>query len=268
MRIHITLRPFADVVRRRTADKACGETPLGSTITYNDLAAPGSRAKTTIVPQAVPTMREADLICGTAQIDGDLRRAYRDIPHEILMYPVQEIAFSEPLKYMVGVPQGNLIRVGLPLTVANGPIRQLLWFLRRKAAITTRNDRTNYSATLEGEADPVWNPVKPLLRRAQLMVGTAVWADQEEIWWRTSGALPLDGGSRASGNYMYAYNFTEKPNDFEPAGSVNASRVDLRLNLDVEQPAGADNEWEVVVFVVSTNWMRFENGLPNLLFMD
>jgi hypothetical protein len=144
----------------------------------------------------------------------------------------------------------------------------MFWFLRRKAA-ELRADWTNYSATLEGEADPTWNPVRPLLRRAQLMIGTAVWADQDEAWWRSQGALPLAGGIRVYGNYVYAYNFTEQPNLFDPAGSVNASRADIRLNLEIQQPVSAvNNEWEVVVFLVGVNWMRFENGLANQLFSD
>lgn len=272
VRIHITLRPFEDVVRRAGADKACGQTPLGTTFEVRNRGP--TVPPNTILPEpvvvgdAVPTMEVAELVCGTALIDGELRKAYRDMPHEIMMNPVVEMAFSEPLKYVVGVPNGNIINIGLPLTAANGPLRQLVWFLRRKAAVTNRADWTNYSAVLEGEADPVFNPPRPLLRRAQLMVGTAVWADQEEAWWRSTGALPLAGGYRTSGAYVYAYNFTERPDSFEPAGSLNASRVDLRLNLEVEQPTGTNNEWEVVVFFVGTNWMRFENGLPNLLFMD
>ena len=270
-RIHITLRPFAEVVRRLGADKACDETPLGRTFSIIDLTlpfaqTPANRTKVTVAG-AAPTMEVAELVCGTALIDGELRKAYRDLPHEIMMNPVVEMSFGEPLKYMVGVPNGNTVTIGLPLTAANGPLRQIFWFLRRKG-VAARCDWTNYSAILEGELDTTYNPRNPLLKKAQLMVGTAVWADEEEAWWRTQGALPLAGGYRVAGNYVYAYNFTERPNDFSPAGSLNASRVDLRLNLEVEQPEGGDKEWEVVVFFVGTNWMRFENGLPNLLFMD
>ncbi len=268
VRFHITLKPFHQVVRKRLADKACEETPLGSTFQVRDWSVPFLKKRTIQVGNAIPTMESAELVCGVAQIDGEIRKAFRESPHEVLMSPVQEIRFSEPLKYQVGVPSEGTILIGLPLTEANGPIRQLFWFLRRKAAFQTRSDWLNYSSVLEGEADPVFNPKRPLLKRAQLLVGTAVWADEEESWWRTSGALPLDGGIRVSGNYVYCYNFTNKPNSWEPAGTLNASRVDMRLNLEVEQPHGNDKEWEVVVFVVGTNWMRFQNGLANQLFMD
>ena len=101
------------------------------------------------------------------------------------------------------------------------------------------------------------------------MIGTAVWVDEDELWWRASPDINLPGGVRAYGNYIYGYNFANKPADFSPSGTVNASRVDLRLNLTVNPPDGTENiEWTVTVFIVGYNWMRFENGLANQIFMD
>ena len=97
------------------------------------------------------------------------------------------------------------------------------------------------------------------------MVGTAVWADEEELWWR-SNTVNLPGGIRGGGNYIYTYNFADTPTEFAPSGSLNTSRVDMRLNLTVK-PVD-DMEWTVTVFYIGTNWMRFENGLANVLFMD
>jgi hypothetical protein len=211
------------------------------------------------------------MVCGTALIDGDLRKAYRDYQHELLMSPTTEMRFSEPLKYTVGVPDGATITIGLPLTALNGPITQLVWVLRRKAT-ALRADWTNYSATLEGDVDTTWNPRLPLLKKAQLLVGTAVWFDETETVVRQVGALPTTGGIRVFGNYVYCWNFSERPNAFDPRGSANASRVDMRLNLVVEQPrdttGAVDKEWEVLVWATSLNWMQFANGLPNVKYMD
>ena len=130
------------------------------------------------------------------------------------------------------------------------------------------NDYTNYSGLVINEIDPVWNPEKPLLKRAQLMVGTAVWADEDESWWRANN-VELPGGIRAYGNYIYSYNFADRPELFSPSGSLNMSRVDVRLNLTVDPPASSYNkEWTVSVFLIGTNWMRFQNGLANQIFMD
>jgi hypothetical protein len=267
VRVHITFRPFKDVVRMRSANKVCDQTPLQSSFEIQDLSLPFLKKQVIQINQPQPTMEVAEMVCGTVLIDGELRKAYRDYYHEILMNPVVEMQFGEPLKYTVGAPNGSRILIGLPLTAFNGPLKQLIWVLRRKG-VAARADWTNFSATLEDAADPVWNPTQPLLCKATLLVGTATWFDEEESVLRASGSLPLAGGIRVFGNYIYVYNFTEEPTRFDPCGSVNASRTDLRLNLEVEQPLGDDKEWEVLVWAVETNWMRFQNGLANQVFMD
>lgn len=267
VQFHITLKPFSEVVRKLKNPLTCNEIPQGQTVAYTDLSTnlPG----TFTIPLNIPSFEQADMVCGITYIDGPLRKAYIESPHEILMAPVVETVFNEPLKYEATVWDGKTVRVGLPLTTANGPIRQIIFFLRRKEAIKQFNDFNNYAMQLENEADPIWNPLRPLLVRAQLMVGTAIWADEEERWWRASSDVHMPGGIRAYGNYIYAYNFAEKPAEFSPTGSLNASRVDMRLNLTVAQPPGdSDGEWTVTVFMVGTNWMRFENGLANQVFMD
>jgi hypothetical protein len=271
VRFHITLRPFKDVVRRIGTAAGCGadESPLGSSFVVRDYTFPFYKTETVRCNDVIPGFEAADILCGISNIDGGLREEYIHMPHEILAEPVVETDFAEPLKYVVNTGAADTVKVQLPLTVANGPIRQLLFFLRRKASVSEWRDWNNYSATLRGESDPVWNPTQPLLVRAALQVGTATWADEEEKWWRASGDVLLPGGIRAFGNYIYAYNFAEKPAEFSPSGSLNASRVDLRLNLTVAPPGGAtDGEWSVHVFLVGTNWLRFEKGLANWVFMD
>lgn len=265
VRFHITLRPYADVVRKLTNPKACKEIPNGS-FQVRDYSFPFRKFQTVPI-SGMPAFEEADMLCGISHIDGDLRTSYMNTMQEVLAEPVVETMFAEPLKYTVNTSDKDIIKIGLPLTEANGPLKQIYFFIRLKSAITQFNDWNNYSAMLPNEVDPVWNPTRPLLQHAQLMVGSAIWADEDERWWRATGDIALPGGIRAYGNYIYVYNFAEHPTGFSPSGSLNASRVDLRLNLSV-RPPNDKSEWSVSVFLVGTNWLRFQNGLANLLFMD
>jgi len=269
IRFHITLRPFSEVIRKLSAQLTCNETPLGTTFQVRNYAYPFRKFETIAVGYGAPGFQTADLVCGISQIDGELREAYINQVHEIMMEQVVETRFAEPIKYITNTSIGNTIKIQLPITTANGPIRQLIFFLRRNATVQEFNDWNNYSAVLENEYSPTWNPYRPLLVHATLMVGTAVWADQPERWWRATGNMPLPGGIRGYGNYIYAYNFAEKPADFDPSGTLNPDRVDMKLSLVVAPPGGSsDAEWTVSLFVVGTNWIRFQNGLSNLLFMD
>ena len=265
VRFHITFRPFNEVVRKLINPKGCKESPCGQSFQVRDYSFPFRKFQTVTATPHTPAFEVADVICGISHIDGELRKAYIEKPHELLMSPVVETTFNEPLKYLINTPTGGTIKIGLPLTEANGPIRQLIFFIRRKDVVELYSDYTNFSAMLQTEVDPVWNPEQPLLQHAQLMVGTAVWADEGEAWWRSAN-VNLPGGIRAGGNYVYTYNFADAPTEFAPSGTLNASRVDMRLNLTVKPME--DVEWTVTVFYVGTNWIRFENSLANVLFMD
>jgi hypothetical protein len=269
IRFHITLRPFHEVVRKLNAPVSCGQTPINDIFQIRDYTYPFRKFTDVQNLPVVPGFDVADILCGISSIDGTLREAFVSKPHEILMNPVVETVFNEPLKYLVNTTGGDTIKIQLPLREANGPIRQIYFFLRRKVNVESWRDYNNYSAIISAEADPVWNPYRPLLLRAQLQVGTAIWADEEERWWRAAGDILLPGGVRAYGNYIYCYNFAEKPAEFSPSGSLNSSRADMRLLLTVAPPGGAsDLEWSVHVFYVGTNWIRFQNGLANPVFMD
>jgi len=273
VRFHITLRPFKEVIRKISVPRKCDETMLGTSIVLNNNDTTNNNVVLNYdypvdIPAVIPPFNNAILVCGFTHLDGDLRQAYIHRAHEILVEPVINIPFSEPLKYVVNTGDSDTITVSLPLEAANGPVREVIWFLRRKAAYKF-NSWSNYGAYLEHEVDPIFNPQRPLLVKAVLRVGAVVWADQTEMWWRVRGALQHPGGIQVMNSYIYAYSFANEPAKFGPSGSMNASRAEMRLDLTVSPPQGVDEkEWEVQVFVVSHNWMRFQNGLAERLFTD
>jgi hypothetical protein len=235
-------------------------------LTNNNIVLP--KQLNTKVQTAVPPLKDASLMCGLIHLDGGIRETFMTQPHEDLIEPVLNIPFSEPLKYAINTGQSDTITVSLPLDAANGPIKELIWFIRRKAAYKY-NSWTNYGAYLEGEVDPIFKPQRPLLKKAVLRIGTVSWADQNELWWRTRGALNHPGGIRVINSYIYAYSFAADPAKFGPTGSVNSSRAPIRLDLTIEPPVDVDDkEWEVQVFVVSHNWLRYENGLCERVYRD
>jgi len=270
IRFHITLRPFADVVRQVGVPKPCGGTPLSTSFDVRDYSYPFRKFLTTTISSAVPGISVADMVCGVSQLATVAREPYLAKPHELMMNPVTESVFTEPLKYITNRGVDGTVTVKLPLTDANGPLKQLLFFLRRADAITQYAEWTTFGATLDATVDPTFAPYAPLLQKAQLMVGTAVFAEEHEAWWRSAGNVAMPGGIRGYGNYIYAYNFAEAPTAFSPSGSVNAGRADMWLTLTVAPPFvdGVSVEWTVSVFFVSTNFMRFENGMANQVFSD
>jgi hypothetical protein len=158
----------------------------------------------------------------------------------------------------------DTIRIQLPLE-ANHPIEEILWFVRRKG-VSVNNEWNNYSGVLEREYMTGVKPT-PLLFNAIIQVNGTVLCDAEEQFYREQAAHLHRGGYAAFSRFIYGYSFAANPGEHQPSGSMNASRVNsLRLVLDVKQPAS--DSWEVKVFCIGMNWLRFENGLANPMFED
>ncbi len=269
-RVHITLRPFTEVVRQaRGFRDNCDSVPLGATIPFTGATG------TVETAQATPGFKSVSLLCYSAVVDGELRQKMLREPFEQLHREVQTFVFDEPLKYMEAkTTQSDTIRVQLPLE-ANHPVEEILWFVRRKG-VRDNNEWTNYSDTLEvgwpstagGVVDPQRFLAKPLLVSAALRVNGIPLVEAEEEFFRSHIAAKHKGGFAAYSRFMYGWSFAETPGAFQPSGSANMSRANsLRLTLEVRPPVGG-GEWEVKVFCVALNWMRYENGLAGAVFED
>ena len=109
-----------------------------------------------------------------------------------------------------------------------------------------------------------------MLVSATIQLNGTVLCEADEQFYREGIAAAHKGGYAAYSRFIYGYSFAKTPGEHQPSGSMNASRLNaLRLVLDVTPPGGVlDNTWEVKVFCIGLNWMRFENGLANPMFED
>jgi hypothetical protein len=262
-RIHITLRPFSEVVRQvRGYRDSCNSVPLAQTILFQD----GLTTVPVLTANSIPLLQRISLLTHGAILDGEFRQALLRNPFEMLHRELQTFTFSEPLKYMLAKGSGDSVHVQLPLE-ANHPIEEIIWIVRRKD-VYINNDWTNYSDTLESN----WSTdrtflTKPLLVSAALQVNGITLVNSDEQFFRQHIARKHKGGYSAYSHYIYGYTFAERPGIHEPTGSINVSRASsFRLSLEVGAPLGV--EWEVKVYCVALNWMRFENGLANAVFED
>jgi len=203
-----------------------------------------------------------------------------------MVYDVADKLAVRTLEARTVGAQPNTVTMQLRLTELNGPIREIAFFVRRKG-VWGYNEWTNYGALLEGalattaREDGVVRQT-PLLSRARLWVENAVWRDETEQWWRAEYALEHRGGVRAAGGMIYGFVLGDAArwtvDDMQPVGTVNASRAEMRLELEVVPPlptpaemedcAGGRSGWEVHVFGVGLNWMRFVGGVVGPLFQD
>lgn len=263
MRVRVSLKRFDQIVRSVSGQRAsCDDTPLGKMVTFTN----GISVQTPLNP---PGLLAVQLVTYGLFVDGPYREMLLRQPFERPFREIQQFDFTEPLKYVINKTGNDGIQIQLPLE-ANQPVEEIVWFLRRKSAITQNNDWINYSATLEKDYDPTFNPLEPLLTHAKIQGNGMDIVSQDEMWFRSHISRAHRGGRVAYDSYIYGYSFAKHPGDHDPSGSINASRLNsLRLTLDVRVPHDiVSTEWEVRAFVFAFQWLRFENGICNKVFID
>lgn len=302
IRLNVNFRPFSEVVRRRAVPlKFPGEVPLGEQITLLDQTGPTPVPYVYTLPAVQPPFEDMTVLAGAVQLEDPLRAAYMNQPFEMLYEPVtyQQFDTTNAAAAQVFHSGTNLtkrnggatLQQSLPLLL-NGPIRELTFMLRRKN-VWRWNEWTNYGALPEDKLITTITPgptgsndvrvphQTPMLYRAKLWGGNAAWQDDTEQWWRGNYGLACRGGVRAAGGMVYGFMFGMAANtdaeELQPMPTFNASRSDLRLDIWVtppapEGPSGCETDdehsWDVHVFAVGYNWMRYVNGLVAPLFRE
>lgn len=259
VRIEVSLRPFSECVRIAGGIRAeCDSTPLGLPFQFT-----GGRS--VVASTVAPKFLDARLVTYGMMTDGMLRNALLKAPFERMFREVQSFNFDEPKKYVVN-SGGGLVRLQLPLEV-NGPLEEIIWVIRRKA-VSVNNEWTNYSNTLESEYDAMLRPFGSMLDYAAIQVNGIPLIEAEGDYFRRNVASAHKGGIVAYNNFIYGYTFAKKPGMHDPTGWINASKTtDVRIRIDVRPPGGTEDlEFEVLVYCLAINWVRFQNGIVNKVF--
>jgi len=270
MRIRVTLKKFNQVVRILSGSRAsCEDSPTGKSFEILDTKKVFNNLIRVNAVKDDPPLKNIQLLTQGVFVDGPYREMLLRQPFERPFREIQQFDFTEPLKYVVNKSGNDMITVQLPLE-ANGPVEEIVWFLRRKAALTLNNDWTNYSAILEKDYDPTFAPLEPLLLSAKIQANAQDIIQQDEAWFRSHISRAHKSGKTSYDAFIYGYSFAKHPGEHSPTGTINASRLNsLRLTLNVKPPGGSsDTEWEVHVFVYAFQWVRFGNGICNKVFID
>jgi Large eukaryotic DNA virus major capsid protein/Major capsid protein N-terminus len=268
VRINVTLRPFSQVLRQaRGYRSSCDATPINIPINFINNQQPYRDIVTVQTQESEPQLQNVRLLTFGAMVDGNVRSAMLRQPFEIMHREVQTFYFEEPLKYAITKnTTTDMIRIQLPLE-ANNPLEEIIWFIRRKDVVNN-NEWTNYSSVLNVDYDPVYNPPESMLVYAKVQANGIDLVEGNGDYFRQLIARHHLGGVVGYNNFVYGYPFARSPGDtHQPSGTLNASRLqNLRLTLDVKPPGTAT--WEVKVFCIGINWLRFQNGIMNKMFTD
>jgi len=211
---------------------------------------------------------------------------YLDIPERrrfvssTLEYLIEQVQYTPPL----AIPAGSK-NASLPLSF-NHPIKEFIWVLQRNVS-QCRHEYFNWSSLGFYEIEKAAEFGLPEPRnRTDLMMTANIQLDGQDRFdardplyfrliqpYQRHTAIPSD-------RYIYVYSFALKPEESQPSGTLNASRIDslvLQLGLSTGDcdtdggtggGGGGGGYGDMTAFVYATNYniLRVINGYAGLLF--
>ena len=203
-------------------------------------------------------------------LDTDERRKFAQSSHEYLI---------EQLQFTGKESASNKIKLNF-----NHPVKELVWVVHKPSAtqVTANNNWFNYTATPNVVSAPAaaGTPYSSLCTSLGPS-GTAANAV-------TQGKLILNGNDRfysRDGRYfnlvqpyqhhenvpnnagINVYSFALKPEEHQPSGSLNMSRIDTAV-LDLQYDSSTTADKQVSIFAVNYNVLRILSGMGGIAYSN
>lgn len=189
-------------------------------------------------------------------LDKEERRHFVSNTHEYLIEQIQYTA--QPYS----IPKNNT-KASIPLEF-NHPIREIVWVLSRQINQQV-NEWFNYSSRSSDEPGNTTD----LLNTAFLQLdGKDRFAERDAGYFRLVQSWQHHTVGLYN-DYIYLYCFALRPEDTQPSGSMNASRIDsivLQLTLNQNISANDRGDIDCMVYAVNHNVLRIAEGFGGLVF--
>ncbi len=157
----------------------------------------------------------------------------------------------------------------------NHPIKQLVWVIQRNDVI----DKANGLQVINNVTYPKGNDwfnysvcQIPWLAERESYDSSSIQFDSEDRvisfpakYYRLY--IPYQYQTRIPTNYIYTYNFAMKPEELQPTGTCNWSRIDTSQILLKMNFLGKEKyKYTIKVYATNYNWLLITGGMAGLLF--
>jgi len=162
-------------------------------------------------------------------LDTTERRKFTQNPHEYLITQVQSQVGN-----VNSISLENNIRINL-----NHPTKELVFVFNRNNSNAPLNDFSMGVNTVPNDVDSEW---APLYNSKLIIQGTDRFKERRGEFFRL--VQPYEHHTRIPGNYIYVYSFAIRPEEHQPSGTCNFSRVDsAQLWFNLRSGALAQNDY-------------------------
>jgi len=205
-------------------------------------------------PDNITNFTNIDLYIDYIYVDSDERQMFVDLDHEYLI---------EQLQYQKFTINANTLNYNAILNF-NHPGIELVWTLTEQERIDS-NDYFNFAKNTDadGVALAADAPVNAPLSKAKLTINnTDRFSERDESYFRLT--QPWQGHTRVPTKHIYSYSFALKPEEHQPSGTMNFSRLD-NSQLELTFPRGM-RQSSLVVYLRNYNWLKVTSGVAGTAF--
>ena len=186
-------------------------------------------------------------------LDNKERSSFAQSKHEYLIEQTQFSNFNNV------VSKESNINIDLHF---NLPVKEIIWYIQNIES-ENRNDWFNYSNTPHNIDSLTEN--EEILEEAVLYIN-----GQERFYPRNARYFrltqPFNHHTSIPENYIYFYSFSLNPEQNQPSGSLNFSRIDnSMLNLKCINNI---NNSKIYIYAINYNILIIKNGMAGLKFSD
>ena len=188
-----------------------------------------------------------DLWADYVYLDTEERRRFASSSHEYLIEQVQEQALSADTRHQLNF---------------NHPVKELIW--TTAGATSGSVARTSLLKPCNALTDTF---ILKLNSQDRFAAREAIYFSRAQVWEHHSGHGGLDSSTAVatggSNDSICVYSFALKPEDLQPSGTCNFSRLDrVELVSSVAVPANT------VIFAVNYNVLRVMSGMGGLAYSN
>jgi len=193
-------------------------------------------------------------------LDTDERRRFAQLSHE---YLIEQLQFT-----------GSDSITGLqmkPKLSFNHPCKELVWFCANKFNTSSRiidnNNWTNYSTTVGNTKTSTIVSTNPIAKAKLVLNGNDRFSERPGSYFNL--IQPFQHHENIPSNPgINVYSFALKPEEHQPSGTLNMSRIDTAvLNLDFNAQVDGVSR-NLYVYAVNYNVLRILSGMGGLAYSN
>jgi hypothetical protein len=209
----------------------------------------------------LPQASSAALYIDYIYLDTEERRRFAQQSHE---YLIEQVQFNED----VGISSPNQ-RIDLTF---NHPVKELIWVVQprsytdcKAAKKETRTSITTRLLPYVYDKPAVYEQWIQMNGQDRLERRYGDYFNKVQPYQHHTGVVPGVG--------VYMYSFAIKPEENQPSGTCNFSRVDtativMSMDGSVVVDQGTDDTWNVRVYAINYNVLRIMSGMGGLAYSN